>query len=159
MATASAPKVSGYETTFITRAEMNDEQLKTLQEKLKEVIAQFKGEVVAFEDWGTKKLAYKIEKESRGRFSHFVYTGLGNVVSEMERNLRMNDFVMRFLSVNVAKEFNQEEYLKRKEAIKTQAKKREEEREARREERNAERKRAEVEESHDGFDDAEGSAE
>ena len=160
MASATSVVLSGYETTFITRAEMNEDQLKVLQDKLKEVISSFKGEVVAFEDWGTKKLAYKIEKESRGRFSHFVYTGTGNVVAEMERNLRLNDFVMRFLSVNVAKEFNQEEYLKRKETIKAQAKKREEEREARREERNAERKSRESDDHHDHhFEESEGSAE
>lgn len=148
MATATpTAKLSGYETTFLTRGEMNDDQLKALQDKLKEVIAEYKGEVVAFEDWGTKKLAYSIQNESRARFSHFVYTATGNVVAEMERHLRMNDHVLRFLSVNVATEFNQEEYLKRKEAIKAQAKKREEEREARREERLAERKMREAEEN------------
>ena len=150
-------KVAGYETTFITRAEMTDEQLKALQDKVKDVITSFQGEVVAFEDWGTKKLAYKIEKESRGRFSHFVFTALGNAVAEIERNLRLNDFVMRFLSVNVAKEFNADEYAARKELIKLQAKKREEEREARREERNAERRRMDPGSDRDGERDFGGS--
>lgn len=144
--------LAGYETTFITRPEMTDDQLRALQEKLKEVVGQFKGGLISEEDWGTRKLAYKIEKESRGRYTHYVYTGTGNVVAEMERNLRLNEHVLRFLSVNVAEEFNNDEYSKRKETLKAQAKKREEEREARREERAAERRRFESEERGDRSD-------
>lgn len=140
-------KLAGYETTFITRGEMAEDALKALQEKLNGVVAQYKGELILSEDWGTKRMAYKIQKESRGRYSHFVYTGAGNVVAEIERNLRMNDQVLRFLSVNVAEEFDQEAFTKRREEVKAQAKKREEEREARREEREASRRK---------FDDGEG---
>lgn len=142
--------VSGYETTFITRAEMTDEQLKTLQERLNAVVAEYRGDLVLHEDWGSKRLAYKIEKESRGRYTHMVYTGAGNIVAEIERNLRMNDHVMRFLSVNVAKEFDKDAYFKFKETMKAQAKQREEEREARRQAREA--KRAMMDE---GYDDDE----
>lgn len=137
-------KLSGYETTYITRAEMGDDQLKALQERLNGVVAQFKGELVLSEDWGTKRMAYKINKEQRGRYTHFVYTGEGNVVAEIERNLRLNDHVMRFLSVNIAKEFDQDAYTKRRDLVKAQAKKREEEREARREEREAARRKYET---------------
>ena len=62
------------------------------------------------------------------------------MLAEIERNLRMNDYVMRFLSVNLAKEFEKDSFMKRREEIKAQAKKREEEREARREEREARRR-------------------
>ena len=132
MAKAVAGKLAGYETTFITRPEMNEDALKALTDRLISIIPSFGGELVLQEDWGTKRLAYKIEKESRGRYTYLVYTGNGNIVAEIERNLRMNDFVMRFLSVNLAKEFEQDSFMKRREEIKAQAKKREEEREARR---------------------------
>ncbi len=140
MAKAVAGKLAGYETTFITRPEMNEDALKALTDRLISIIPSFGGELVLQEDWGTKRLAYKIEKESRGRYTYLVYTGNGNIVAEIERNLRMNDFVMRFLSVNLAREFEQESFMKRREEIKAQAKKREEEREARREEREARRR-------------------
>lgn len=140
MAKAVAGKLAGYETTFITRPEMNEDALKALTDRLISIIPTFGGELVLQEDWGTKRLAYKIEKESRGRYTYLVYTGNGNIVAEIERNLRMNDFVMRFLSVNLAREFEQESFMKRREEIKAQAKKREEEREARREEREARRR-------------------
>src|SRR6185437_13232973 len=93
--------LSGYETTFITRGEMTDEALKTLQERVGAISTQFEGDVVLTEDWGKRRLAYPITKETRGHYSYIVYTGRGDVVHEVERNLRLNDQVLRFLTVNL----------------------------------------------------------
>jgi small subunit ribosomal protein S6 len=138
-------KIAGYETNFTTRNELADDGLKTLQEKLNAAIAGFDGEIVLHEDWGNRKLAYPIQKETRGRYSHFVYTGKGDVVAEVERNLRLNEFVMRFLTVNIDKEFEKEAFLKRRTELKAAAKVREDEKRARKEaafqERNRERNR------------------
>ncbi len=133
-------KLSGYESTYITRSELTDEALKTLQERLNQVVASFQGEVVLTEDWGKRKLAYPIQKESRGHYTYVVYTGKPGVVHEMERNLRLHDHVLRFLTVNLAEEFEPAEFTKRRAEIQAASKRREEEREARREERNAERR-------------------
>src|SRR3712207_4493156 len=113
--TETAFPKAGYETVYITRSELGDDALNTLTDRLKGVIAEYSGEVVLTEDWGTKKLAYKIEKESRGRYTYLVYTGKGNVVAEIERNLRLHDHVLRFLSVNLAKEFDRDAFTKRRE--------------------------------------------
>ncbi len=125
----------GYETTFITKSEMSDDALKALKDRLTAVFGQFSGELVLSEDWGKRKLAYPIAKEVRGHYTYFVYTGKGDVVHELERNLRLNDQVLRFLSVNLDKEFNAENFKKSRSDQQAAAKKREEEREARREER------------------------
>jgi len=127
----------GFETTFITRSELSDEGLKAIQERLNGVVAQYGGELVLSEDWGKRKLAYAIAKETRGHYTYFVYTGKGDVVHEIERNLRLNDQVLRFLSVNLDKEFDQESFKKARADQQAAAKRREEEREARREERMA----------------------
>jgi small subunit ribosomal protein S6 len=140
MANAALGALSGYETTFITRSELSDEKLKVLQDRLAQVILSFQGEVVLTEDWGKKKLAYPISKESRGHYSYFVYTGKGDIVHEIERNLRLNDHVLRFLTVNLEKEFDAPIFRKHRSDFHAAAKRREEEREARREERNAERR-------------------
>jgi small subunit ribosomal protein S6 len=102
----------GYETTFITRVDITDEALKTLKDRLTAVIQSFGGELVYSEDWGKRKLAYPIHKETRGQYTHLVYTGRGDVVAEMERNLRLSDSVLRFLTIVVSKEFNKEIYMK-----------------------------------------------
>jgi small subunit ribosomal protein S6 len=130
----------GYETTFITRSELSDEALKTLQDRLIQVVGEYKGTLVMNEDWGKKKLAYPIHKESRGHYTYLVYTGKGEIVHEMERNLRLHDHVLRFLTVNLEKEFDAEIFTKRRAELHAAAKRREEEREARREERMAERR-------------------
>lgn len=130
----------GYETTFITSPEITDEALQALNEKVKGAIAEYAGSIVLNEDWGKRKLAYPIEKEQRGHYTYIAYTGKPGVVQEVERNLRLNDRVLRFLSVNLAEEFEQEAFLKKRAEMKEAAKKREEERQARREERAAERR-------------------
>lgn len=139
----AAPQTSipaGYETTIITRSELSDEALKTIQNRLIEVIGTFKGEVVINEDWGKRRLAYPIKKESRGHYTYLVYTGVGDVVHEIERNLRMQEHVLRFLSVNLGKDFEPAQFQKRRSDLQAAAKRREEEREARKEERNAEKR-------------------
>jgi small subunit ribosomal protein S6 len=143
MANPSAGKLPGYETTFITRGELTDEGLKTLQERVNSIVSQFGGDVVLTEDWGKRKLAYPIAKETRGHYTYLVYTGQPGVVHEIERNLRIHDHVLRFLSVNLANEFEAEAFTQSRAKLQAAAKKREEEREARREERMAERRERE----------------
>src|SRR5947209_18787176 len=109
---AHAP-LPGYETTIITRSELSDDALKALKDRLTGVITSFNGEIVLTEDWGKRKLAYPIHKETRGQYSYLVYTGKGDVVHEMERNLRLNEHVLRFLTVNLAQEFDAEVFQKR----------------------------------------------
>jgi small subunit ribosomal protein S6 len=102
----------GYETTFITRIDQTDDSFKALKEKIESIIQSFGGTLVYQEDWGKRRLAYPIEKEIRGQYTHFVYNGKPGVVAEIERNLRLHDSVMRFLTVVIAKEFDAEKYLK-----------------------------------------------
>ena len=140
MSQTSPGVIPGYETTFITRSELSDEGLKTLNDRVKGIVANYGGEIVLTEDWGKRKLAYPIQKESRGHYTYLVYTGKGDIVHEMERNLRLHEHVLRFLTVNLEKEFDAEKFRKRRADLQAAAKRREEEREARREERAAERR-------------------
>lgn len=134
------PGVPGYETIFITQNELSDEGLNQLTDKIKTVIGQFQGETVLIEDWGKRKLAYSIRKENRGHYTYIVYYGKGDIVHEVERNLRLHEHVMRFLTVNLKREFDAEEFKKNRLDVKAAIKRREDEREARREERMADRK-------------------
>ncbi len=138
--TTPGAKLPGYETTVITRAEMTDENLKALNEKIANIVTSYGGDVVLSEDWGKRKLAYPIQKESRGQYTFTVYSGKPGIVHEIERNLRIHDHVLRFLTVNLANEFDAEIYRKSRLDAQAAAKRREDEREARREERQAERR-------------------
>ena len=130
-------RLPGYETTIITRADLSDEGLKTLSERVLGIISTFGGEVVVNENWGSKRFTYPITKETRGNYTYLAYSGKQGVVHEIERNLRIHDHVLRFLSVNLSRELEPAAFLKLREEMKEAAKKREEERQARREERMA----------------------
>ena len=152
MTNKSPGPLPGYETTFITRPEISDDGLKALQERLNQVVASFQGTVVLTEDWGKRKMAYPIKKEQRGQYTYLVYTGSGEIVREMERNLRLHEHVLRFLTANLGKEFDSSQFQKKRSDIHAAAKRREEEREARREERNAERRGYGDDRRHDMYD-------
>ena len=111
----SAP--TGYEVTFITRGEMTDQALKNLREKLEGITRNHGGDVVHSEDWGKRKLAYPISNESRGHYSYMVFTGDNKAVAEIERNLRIQEQVMRFLTVKLGEEFDSAEFKKKLESM------------------------------------------
>lgn len=96
----------GYETTYITRPDVSDEQQKSFLEKVKSVIQAHEGQVVATEDWGKRRLAYPIQKETRGYYTYLMFTGNNALVAELERNLRINEQVLRFLSVKLGDDFD-----------------------------------------------------
>lgn len=109
---ATAIKIPGYELTFVTKVELSDDALKALKDRVLGVIAAYGGESVYGEDWGKRKFAYPIQKEVRGHYTYMVFTGKGDIIAEVERNLRLNDTVLRFMSVNLAKEFDKEVFMK-----------------------------------------------
>ena len=93
-----------YETTIITKANAAEETVQTLKQKVESVVQAHNGQIGVFEDWGTRRLSYNIGNESRGRYVYFGYVGNTDTVAELERNLRINENVIRFLSISVSDE-------------------------------------------------------
>ncbi len=92
-----------YETIFITNPELSEEDQTALQEKIRSIMASLKGEIIKIEDWGPRKLSYPIRKNSRGRY--FLVDYLADappLVRELERNLRLHDGILKFLTVNTS---------------------------------------------------------
>jgi small subunit ribosomal protein S6 len=108
-----ATALNGYELTFIMKSEVSDDQQKAFLEKLKGIVAQHNGEVLVTEDWGRRKLAYPIQKEQRGAYHHLVFSGDNGAVAEIERNMRINESVLRFLTVKLGSDFKASEYTHR----------------------------------------------
>ena len=105
-------KLPGYETTFITRVDLSDDGLKALKDKLFGIVKAYDGEIVQEEDWGKRKFAYPIHKETRGHYTYFAYTAKGDVVAEIERNIRLHESTLRFMTIVLAKEFDKEVFNK-----------------------------------------------
>lgn len=109
---AKQSRKSAYETTFVTRVDLTDEALGKIKEKMASVVKDFDGEIFHSEDWGKRKLAYRINKESRGHYTYMAYTGNPGVVAELERTLRLQESVVRFLTVNLGEKFDKDEFQK-----------------------------------------------
>lgn len=93
-----------YETIFIVDPDVSDEQRGAIFERLDELIARFKGVSVAREEWGIRKLAYEVRKRNRGYYVRLDYCGDGALVDEMERSFRIDDKVIKFMTIILDKE-------------------------------------------------------
>jgi len=105
-----------YETIVIIDPELQDEERSLFLDKLTDLISQYKGLKIIFDEWGNKRLAYEIKKKTRGFYIRIDYCGTGILVDEMERLLRIDDRVLKYLTVllnkNVDIESIQEEIVK-----------------------------------------------
>lgn len=93
-----------YETIYIVKPDLTEEDLKALTDKVQDVIAGNSGDLKRLEDWGVRKLAYAIRKSPRGRYVYLRYDGVETLVAELERRLRLDDRVLRYLTVKIEKE-------------------------------------------------------
>lgn len=105
--------LNGYETTYIFSPEVADDLQQSFAEKLKGIVAQHSGAVVHTENWGRRRFAYPINKETRGSYYYMVYTGDSELVAEIERNMRINESILRFLTIGLGKDFKASEYKKK----------------------------------------------
>ena len=102
----------GYETTLILKPEVTDDTQKAIVEKMKGIITAHGGELIHLENWGRRKLAYPIQKETRGTYIFMIYTGNSSLVAELERNVRINEQIMRHLSVKFVQDYEAEKFKK-----------------------------------------------
>lgn len=91
-----------YETTVVMRADVGGDAIEATLDKVRDAVRGRGGKLLALNHWGKKKLAYDIAKQTRGVYVHAQYLGQGTMVHEIERNLRISDSVLRFLTVRVA---------------------------------------------------------
>jgi small subunit ribosomal protein S6 len=91
-----------YETTFIVQPEISDEGIGAIQAKVDSVLERSGAVRLMVDDWGKRKLAYEIKKFQKGHYVLINYLDPGPAVPEVERVLRLEDSVLRFLTVKVA---------------------------------------------------------
>ncbi|PID39353.1 MAG: 30S ribosomal protein S6 [Proteobacteria bacterium] len=88
-----------YETIIIIDPDASKDIEAPIFERVDELIPQYDGFLIETDDWGTKKLAYEIKKKNRGHYVRFDFCGDGALIQEMERFFRINDRVMKFMTV------------------------------------------------------------
>ncbi len=93
-----------YESIFIINPNLPDEERNTIIKKMQDVVAKQGGEMIKFEDWGTRKLAYEVKKQKRGHYAFFQFKGAAATVSELERTYKLTDAVIKFITIKLVKE-------------------------------------------------------
>src|SRR3954471_9010716 len=90
-----------YETIYILRPNTPNEGVAEVNTRIKGVIEGMGGKILKVDNWGKRRLAYEVAKERKGIYLYWQYLATPGVVEETERNLRMLDNVIRYLSVKV----------------------------------------------------------
>ena len=88
-----------YETTFILEPGLDEAKANEEIDKVSQWIQQSGGEVVDVQRWGKRRLAYEINKKRDGVYTHVLHKSPGELVKELERRMRLNEAVMRVLTV------------------------------------------------------------
>ena len=96
-----------YESIFIVRPTLSDEDTAKIIEKMKGVIEKSGAALLKSENWGKKKLAYEVNRERKGTFVYLHFKAEGGVVGELERSYRLEDSVIKFLTVRLDQEATQ----------------------------------------------------
>ena len=102
-----------YEHTIITRQDISPSQIKQIEEKYSKIIEKNKGDIVKLENWGLMNLSYIIKKNKKGNYIHFKIKGDGKIVSELEKNEKIDKNLLRHLTVKVKKFDLDTEYFKK----------------------------------------------
>ena len=99
MAEAQILKSKEYETIYILRSDVDADTADKVQGRVAEVVGRDNGKLVKVESWGRRKLAYPVGKQKKGVYVYVKYIGRGGLVQELERNLKLQDTVLKFQTV------------------------------------------------------------
>ena len=97
-----------YELIFIVQPELSDEETKAVSDRYLQIITAQKGIIIKTEDWGKRRLAYDIKKQSRGTYVLVDFYGPGSMIREIERNLKIDDNILKFITVKTRDSFDPE---------------------------------------------------
>ncbi len=101
-AAGAKKRLREYETVFTVKPDLGDDVVDKLKERLRAVATREGGKVLKFTNWGKKKTAFPVAKQTRAVYVHMSYLAGPTVVAEVERNLRNTEEVTKFISTRVA---------------------------------------------------------
>jgi small subunit ribosomal protein S6 len=110
-----------YEILFIAHADLSEDNLNEIIERYKKIINDSKGVIVKIDKWGIRKLAYEIKKQTKGIYVLIDFAGSSAIILELERNFRIDDKILKFLTVLRESDFDPLE-LEKKAEIPAEAK-------------------------------------
>lgn len=94
-----------YESLYIIHPEVVGDELTAKMEKFQKVLTDQAAEIHKLDNWGVRKLAYPIQKVERGNYVQTLFCAEPEVIAEFERRLRLDEQILRFLTVRFEDEF------------------------------------------------------
>jgi small subunit ribosomal protein S6 len=120
-AKAGNPRAREYETIYILRPDVTRDAQERVAQRMSEVLSREKGRLTSIENWGRRSLAYPVAKQKRGVYVYLKYLGGGGLVSELERNLRVLDDVVKFQTLQLRDDVEAESVVVNPEDVKFEA--------------------------------------
>jgi small subunit ribosomal protein S6 len=105
-----------YETIYILRPDLTDDEVAGVKEKVANIFSREEGHVLHQDVWGKKKLSYEIKKQPKGIYIHLSYLGGPATTNEIERNLRLMEPVLKYQTLRVAKDVDVDRRLAERDA-------------------------------------------
>jgi small subunit ribosomal protein S6 len=90
-----------YELTYIVNAVLSEEQIKDLVQRVTLYISEGGGEVIEVDEWGSRRLAYPLQKKRNGYYVNMYFRATGSFISRMERTLEIDDNILRYLTLRM----------------------------------------------------------
>ncbi|MEW6532896.1 MAG: 30S ribosomal protein S6 [Thermodesulfobacteriota bacterium] len=105
-----------YESVVILDPELSDEEVRAFTERYTGIITKTGGELIKLDDWGRKKMAYLVKRRDVGRYVLFDFVGQPEVITEVERNFKITEQVLKYISVKLDDNINLEAFKAQREA-------------------------------------------
>ena len=90
-----------YQTVVVIKSDLDESQVDSVSEKIKQNISRFSGAIVKLENWGKKRLAYRVRKNRYGIYLNIFHTLEPSNVTSFENELRLDEIVLKFLVIRL----------------------------------------------------------
>ena len=102
-----------YENTIIAKQDLADNEIKSLKEKYNKLINKSSGKVIKIEEWGLMSLSNKIKSYKKGFYIHYKFEGDNKTLSEIEKKIKVDGSIIRYLTVRYKKLDTKNEFFKK----------------------------------------------
>lgn len=113
-------KTRRYETLMLFDAELPQEELEGILNKLKGIMEDMGGKIVNIDDWGRRRLAYPVMKKMYGQYILFDFMGTAELNAEIERNIGIEERIYKHMTMVLDKNFTEEKYQAELERMKSE---------------------------------------
>ena len=103
-----------YENTIIAKQDLAEKEIKSIKDEYNKVINDSSGKVIKIEEWGLLNLANKIKNYKKGFYIHYKFEGSKNTLNEIEKKIKVDSSIIRYLTVKYKKLDTNIEYFKKK---------------------------------------------